>query len=25
MNSPEPVRAVSDRMNQVLDEMENLL
>ncbi len=25
MNSPEPVKAVSDRMNQVLDEMENLL
>jgi len=25
MNSPEPVQAVSDRMNQVLNEMENLL
>ncbi|HSW54662.1 MAG TPA: oligoendopeptidase F [Ignavibacteriaceae bacterium] len=25
MNSPEPVRAVSERMNQVLDEMEGLL
>ena len=25
MNSPEPVRAVSERMNQVLDEMESLL
>jgi oligoendopeptidase F len=25
MNTPEPVRAISSRMNQVLDEMENLL
>ena len=25
MNSPEPVQAVSDRMNQVLNEMEELL
>lgn len=25
MNSPEPVRAVSERMNQVLDEMEGLI
>lgn len=25
MNTPEPIQAVSDRMNQVLDEMENLL
>jgi oligoendopeptidase F len=25
MNSPEPVQAVSDRMNQVLNEMENLI
>jgi len=25
MNSPEPVRAVSERMNEVLDEMEDLL
>jgi oligoendopeptidase F len=25
MNSPEPVKAVSQRMSQVLDEMENLL
>jgi len=25
MNSPEPVQAVSDRMTQVLNEMENLL
>ncbi len=25
MNSPEPVQAISDRMNQVLNEMENLL
>lgn len=25
MNSPEPVQAVSDRMNQVLNEMEKLL
>jgi oligoendopeptidase F len=25
MNSPEPVRAISERMNQILDEMESLL
>jgi oligoendopeptidase F len=25
MNSPEPVKAISERMNQVLNEMEGLL
>ncbi len=25
MNSPEPVRAISERMNQVLDEMEGFI